>query len=132
MMATNGQHIYLVDDDEDDQFLLQGLIKAHSPATSVQVLGDGEQLLKALEAAESLPTLVLLDLNMPRMNGMEALERIRTSKAYANLRVIILTTSDSEQDRQAALRLRASDYLIKPGSHHQMNQLVSAIKHSWL
>ncbi|RYF65784.1 MAG: response regulator [Cytophagaceae bacterium] len=132
MTDTKTQHIYLVDDDEDDQFLVQSLIKQHSPEAVVDILEDGEALIQALDQTANLPTLVLLDLNMPRMNGMEALERIRANEAYADLPIIILTTSDSEHDRQKALQLQASDYLVKPGSGSQMNQLVSAIKHDWL
>ncbi|MBO0952118.1 response regulator [Fibrella forsythiae] len=132
MTDTKAQHIYLVDDDEDDQFLVQHLIKEHSPEAVVDILEDGEALIQALDQTDKLPNLVLLDLNMPRMNGMEALERIRANEAYNDLPIIILTTSDSEQDRKKALQLQASDYLVKPGSGYQMNQLVSAIKQNWL
>ncbi|NEU70198.1 response regulator [Spirosoma agri] len=132
MNQTKANHILLVDDDEDDQFLVQQVIKQYSPDSSIDVLGDGEQLLDALEQSPRLPDLVLLDLNMPRMGGLEALGHIRANEAYEHLPIIILTTSDSSQDRQQAQRLQATDYLVKPGNTQQMNQLVLAIKRQWL
>ncbi|XAZ82102.1 response regulator (plasmid) [Fibrella sp. ES10-3-2-2] len=135
MQATTDQnrpHIYLVDDDEDDQFLVQRLIRQHRPAATVEVLGDGEALIQALACAQALPALVLLDLNMPRMSGLEALSCIRANRIYDALPIVILTTSESDQDRQQALALQATDYLIKPATYRQADQLVSAITHHWL
>ncbi|WP_375446448.1 response regulator [uncultured Fibrella sp.] len=131
MSQIKAKHIFLVDDDEDDQFLVKQVIKQHSPESTVEVLDDGEKLIQALKHASSLPSLVLLDLNMPRMNGLEALRHVRANQSYDEIPIVILTTSDNEHDRQQALRLQATDYLVKPGSAEQMSQLVSVIKQQW-
>ncbi|SFC70842.1 response regulator [Spirosoma endophyticum] len=132
MPQANNQHIFVVDDDEDDQFLLRQVLIQYTPNTSIRVLTDGEELLTALTDEQSLPDLVLLDLNMPRMGGLEALRHIRADPTYDRLPVVILTTSDSDGDRQQAYDLKADGYLVKPGTQQQMNQLILTVKRQWL
>ena len=132
MAPANAHHIFIVDDDEDDQFLLQQALNQHAPDSWIEVLRDGEELLTALAEDKPLPSLVLLDLNMPRMGGLEALKHIRDDQSYDELPIVILTTSDSDGDRHQASSLRATDYLVKPGTVEQMNQLISTVKRQWL
>ncbi|MEZ0542035.1 response regulator [Fibrella arboris] len=132
MSQSNPKHIFLVDDDEDDQFLVQQVIKQYSPESTVEVLDNGEQLICALKHTSTLPSLVLLDLNMPRMNGLEALRHVRADQSYNDVPIVILTTSDNDGDRQQALRLQATDYLVKPGTAEQMGHLVAVITQNWL
>ena len=132
MSVASTRHIFVVDDDEDDQFLLRQVLCQHAPESSIRVFGDGEELLTALTQTNTLPDLVLLDLNMPRMGGLEALQCIRADQTYDNLPIVILTTSDSASDRQQARALRATDYLVKPGTQDDMNRLVLTVKRQWL
>ena len=132
MPIANNPRIFVVDDDEDDQFLVSQVLTQHTPHSSVQMLSDGEALLSALAQTKPLPDLVLLDLNMPRMGGLEALQHIRQDRAYDSLPIVILTTSDSAADRQQARALRATDYLVKPGTLDDMNRLILTVKRSWL
>lgn len=122
----------MVDDDEDDQFMIRQVLAEHTPMASIQVLTDGEALLTALSQAATLPHLVLLDLNMPRMGGLEALQRIRANQTYAGLPIIVLTTSDNVDDRARAQALKADGYLVKPPTIPQLNQLILAVKQRWL
>lgn len=132
MPLANNQSIFVVDDDEDDQFLLRQVLTQHTPEASIRVLNDGEELLTALAGEQPLPDLVLLDLNMPRMSGLEALRHLRAEQTYDGLPIVILTTSDSAYDRQQAQALKANAYLVKPGTLEQMNQLILTVKHQWL
>ena len=100
------------------------VLREQAPTALVQVLADGEVLLTAISQALVLPQLVLLDLNMPRMEGLEALGRIRANAQYARLPVLVLTTSDSEDDRTRAQALRADGYLVKPTTVAQLSQLI--------
>jgi len=124
--------VFLVDDDEDDRFLIQQVFKQYSPDCNLKDLGNGEELLDALTQASSLPSLILLDLNMPLMGGLEALERIRKNPIYDAVPVVILTTSDHPQDKQQATALGANSFLIKPVSIEGLNQLVLQLKKDWL
>jgi len=132
MSQSSNPRIFLVDDDEDDQFLLQLVLRQHTPTAWVQVLNNGEELLTALAVERPLPDLVLLDLNMPLMGGLEALAHIRADETCAHLPVIILTTSDNEWDRQKAHALQANEYLVKPNSPDQLNRLIMMVKRRWL
>ena len=126
------QQIFVVDDDEDDQFVIRQVLAQHTPRAAIKVLSDGEALLKALAQAPSLPHLVLLDLNMPRMGGLEALDRIRANPQYATVPIIVLTTSDSVEDRAGALNLKADGYLVKPATISGLTQLILTLKQQWL
>lgn len=124
--------IVLVDDDPDDQDLVSNLLHEFSPESVIKSLNNGEELLQALQQWAVLPTLILLDLNMPRMNGLEALERIRTEERYRALPIIILTTSENPQHRQRAKELQANGYTIKPATINDFNRLILDIKQQWL
>ena len=132
MQPTANPSIFVVDDDEDDQFIIRQVLRQQAPTAFIQVLADGEALLTALSQALTLPQLVLLDLNMPRMGGLEALQRIRANAQYARVPVLVLTTSDSEEDRRQAQALHADGYLVKPATVDQLSQLISVVKQRWL
>lgn len=132
MAQAPPKQIFVVDDDEDDQFMICQVLAEHAPLANIEVLADGEALLLALSQVTLLPHLVLLDLNMPRMGGLEALERIRSDQAYSSLPIIVLTTSDSITDRADAQALKADGYFVKPPTILQLNQLILAVKQQWL
>jgi len=125
-------YMLIVDDDDDDQFLLQQIFKKHSPDTTVEGLGNGEELLQSLVESQCLPRLVLLDINMPLMDGLEALQHIRSRTEYETLPIVMLTTSNRESDRQRANELNANGYFVKPGSLEDINQVVLTLKQQWL
>lgn len=132
MVQAPLQQIFVVDDDEDDQYIICQVLAHHTPLASIEVLSDGEALLFALSQASTLPHLVLLDLNMPRMGGLEVLQRIRSNRTYAALPIIVLTTSDSVDDRAQAQALNADGYLVKPPTIPELSQLMLAVKQQWL
>jgi CheY-like chemotaxis protein len=112
-------HVLLVEDDADHVFLVRRAL-ADLPGTevTVEVAGDGEQAAERLARSRfgpgGRPQLVLLDLKMPRMDGLELLARIRADEAVADLPVVVLTSSERPEDRQAALRAGATWFVCKP------------------
>jgi len=132
MEQTFTHYIFLVDDDEDDHFLIQLVFNRYSPEFIVKALHNGEELLRTLEQATVLPTLILLDINMPRMGGFEALKLIRQASKYDSVPVIMLTTSDQTVDKQRALELKANGFITKPNSIEQLNQLALELRRDWL
>lgn len=104
MPLPTAPRIWIVDDDEDDQFLFEEAFKQLIPPVAVKLLSDGEELLPALSNSETLPDLILLDLNMPRLNGFEAIKWLRSQRSYQTLPIVVLSTSSSLEDQEKALR----------------------------
>ncbi|WP_266368097.1 response regulator [Tellurirhabdus rosea] len=124
--------VWIVDDDEEDVLLIRAAFETAAPHVLLRTLFDGEDLLPQLEATPAQPGLILLDLNMRRMGGMEALRWIRASEGYNHLPVVMMTTSSSPADRSRSATLGANDYHTKPESFHDLIQLVARLTHQWL
>jgi two-component system, response regulator len=111
--------VLLVEDDEDHVFLVRrALGDLAQVAVTVEVAGNGEQALEQLGRARfdpgSLPHLVLLDLRIPRVDGLEVLRRVRADTGLQALPVVVLTSSERDDDREGALRLGATWFVCKP------------------
>jgi CheY-like chemotaxis protein len=124
--------VWIVDDDEDDQLFIRSAFINSQPPISVLSLSDGEDLLPTLDNYEQTPRLILLDVNMPRKNGFEALSELRSVAKYAALPVVMLTTSSSDQDRQQSLVLGANEFLTKPLTLQQLNQIAQSLLERWV
>jgi two-component system, response regulator len=112
-------HVLLVEDDEDHVFLVRRALRdLEDAAVTVDVAGNGERALEELGRARfdprALPQLVLLDLKLPRLDGLEVLRRIRADASLQALPVVVLTSSEHQDDRERALRLGATWYVCKP------------------
>jgi CheY-like chemotaxis protein len=111
--------VLLVEDDEDHIFLVRRALRdLHDATVTVEVAGDGEQALERLARARydqgGPPQLVLLDLKMPRVDGLEVLRRIRSEETVHGVPVVVLTSSERQEDREQALRLGATWFVCKP------------------
>ena len=132
--------ILMAEDDPDDRLLTIDAFKRSRVLNDLTCVEDGEQLLQYLRnedpyadpEAHPRPHLILLDLNMPRMDGREAL---REMKADANLRripVIVLTTSDAEEDLVRSYELGAASYIRKPVTFEALVELMQALGRYWV
>ena len=108
--------ILLVDDDDSLPILLERAIKRCGVPIELHSVRDGEEAVHYLvrDHASELPSLILLDLKMPRMNGFEVLKWKQTQPQLDGLRVVVWSSSDLEADRKLALHLGASSYFVKP------------------
>lgn len=118
--------IYLVDDDEDDRLLLRQAFRQHPALCQIKEFVDGVELIKQLEQSTEghYPNLILLDLNMPRIDGFDVLKIIRERSNWHQIPVVILTTSDDQRDRQRSLELGADDYMVKPPSYTMLRSII--------
>lgn len=108
--------ILVVDDEPADTYFLRRALKAAGIPNPVMGCGDGEEAITFLESARfggQRPCLVFLDLKMPRMNGFEFLAWIRGHEEFADLKIVMLSSSDLPEDRERAMALGAHDYLVK-------------------
>lgn len=127
----NSSQVWVVDDDPDDQYLVQRMFHDLNPSIRVKPLFDGSDLLPCLEETTILPSLILLDLNMNRMSGFDALRQVRASPVFGDLPVIVLTTSTSEVDKEKSIRLGANQFLSKPARIQDFSVMVRQLVEEW-
>jgi CheY-like chemotaxis protein len=109
--------VLLVEDDQLDAMNILRTMDKLNILYQLQVAKNGEEAIKMLEThyrAEGLPDFVLIDINMPRMNGLEFLSTIRQTEDWRALKCFIITTSDEKVDKERAKKLGTSGYIIKP------------------
>ncbi|SDL92447.1 Response regulator receiver domain-containing protein [Catalinimonas alkaloidigena] len=112
-------NILLVEDDYLDVMDVERNLKKINVLHKLYVARNGEEALAMLrgggaETIDPLPSLIMLDINMPKMNGIEFLQELRQDPALKHIKVFIMTTSDHEEDRSAAQELGISGYIVKP------------------
>jgi two-component system response regulator len=128
--------VLLIEDDEDHVFLIRrALADLTGVAVAVEVAADGEQALERLARARfeagGLPQLVLLDLKMPRMGGLEVLGHLRADDSTRDLPVVVLTSSEHREDREEALRLGATWFVCKPTDGRRLRSEIQQLAAHW-
>lgn len=120
-------NLLLVEDSPADVYLVREAMEAEGVPFRMQVADDGElamEMLQRVEAeAAAPPDVLLLDLNVPRLDGMQILERIRRSPQCSGIPVVVISSSDSPADRRRALALGATHYFRKPSTLDEFMQL---------
>jgi CheY-like chemotaxis protein len=123
-------NILLVEDDELDVENVRRAFRKHNITHPLWVAGNGIEVLRT--GVVSAPRrLILLDLNLPRMNGLEFLHALRKDPTLAALPVVVLTTSNDERDKVEAYHLNVAGYLLKPVTFSNFAELVNALHKYW-
>ena len=128
-MAKGRHNILLVDDNAHDIVLLHEALTEIDPLVSTINAVDGFdaiQKLKAADEAGKLPSLIILDINMPRMNGVEAVPAIRSQERFKEIPLVILTTSSYEPEREL-FREMGVKMFTKPGSHAELINIAAQL-----
>lgn len=115
--------VLLVDDDDDDRFLLEDVIKRTTPDCQIAFAIDGQHALEVLALLPILPTFILTDLNMPRMNGIELLKTLKASEQWQLIPVIIFTTTPSPENVRDAYTNKANSFIGKPTSFIDLEKI---------
>jgi CheY-like chemotaxis protein len=136
MTQNRTVEILLVDDNIGDVVLTKEALRGADFSNRVSVARDGFEALAFLRrtgnfASAPKPDLVLLDINMPRKNGCEVLDEIRRDEELKLIPVVILTSSEAEDDIRRAYELRANCYVTKPADLDEMVKIVQAIDYFW-
>ena len=141
VLDTRQMPILVAEDDADDRSLLQRALQAAKVPNPISYVKDGQELLDFLgscapegegRATHSSPALILLDLNMPRMNGKEALKLMRQDKRFERIPVLVLTTSRSREDILQSYSLGANSFMTKPLSYGEFVGMAELIRLYWL
>lgn len=126
--------ILLVEDNPGDVRLTVEALKEGKVLNQMAVVADGIEAMDLLRNsdAQTRPDLIMLDLNLPRMSGREVLAAIKEDEALRRIPVIVLTTSDSEQDILDSYNMHANCYVTKPVDLEQFIKVVRSIEEFWL
>ena len=136
-MIPESVHIMLVEDDEIDVMSIKRAFKYHNIANPLHVADNGQvalDMLKGTAGTEKLtptPKILLLDVNMPVMNGIEFLQAIRNDEELKSMTVFVLTTSDGEQDKLSAYKLNVAGYIVKPVEFSSLLEAVAELNLYW-
>jgi len=130
----------MADDDADDRRLTRDAFAEAKLVNDLRFVEDGVELLDYLyrrgkysdPASSPRPSILLLDLNMPRKDGREALKEIKSDKQFNLIRVLIMTTSKAEEDIVRSYSLSAASYISKPVTFDGLVEVVRALGHYWL
>lgn len=125
-----------MEDNPGDVFLTKEAFAKAKISNNIHVAKDGEEALQYLKRESGYedatrPDIVLLDLNLPKMDGREVLHRIKSDSELRSIPVVILSGSEAEQDILKTYNLHASSYIVKPIDLDQFSRVVSAIENFW-
>jgi CheY-like chemotaxis protein len=137
---NNTHTILIADDDEDDRFLVKSALDDCLITCPIHFVENGVEVIKYLEnegifkerEAYRKPSLILLDLNMPKKDGREALKEIKSNPNFRSVPVIILTTSKAIEDVNLCYCLGANGYIVKPNSFTELANTLKVLTKFWL
>ena len=135
-MSDNDSVILLVEDDRVDIMTVQRALKKIDVSNPLYVARTGVEALGMLRGdgyprIEPTPSLILLDLNLPKMGGIEFLRELRADQLLRSMRVIVLTSSNEPGDQAAAFEYEVEDYIVKPHSFGEFSHAISIILAAW-
>ena len=132
-MASNKRlKLLLAEDDPDDQVLIRDAIDLTGITSNIDIVEDGESLIESLlRKDEDRPDVVLLDLNMPKTDGREALKKIRRHPQIKDIPVFVLTTSTDQKDIIMCSQLGVKAYITKPNSFAELVEVLETISRYW-
>ncbi|MCF2910513.1 response regulator [Pseudoalteromonas sp. DL2-H2.2] len=139
-LPTRRINILMADDDEDDRLLTQDALQESRVLNNLNFVQDGVELLAYLnneppfedKTKHPRPSIILLDLNMPRMDGREALQKIKSNPTLRSIPVVILTTSKEEEDKLRGYDLGAASYISKPVNFDGLVELMRQLGKYWI
>jgi CheY-like chemotaxis protein len=136
-MLNKNDSILLIEDDRVDIMTVQRALKKNAVSNPLHIARTGLDALNLLRGEAGFekitppPALILLDLNLPKMSGIEFLRELRSDAELRELRIIVLTSSNEPKDRAAAFEYDVDDYIVKPHSFNEFNEAIATILAFW-
>lgn len=135
-MTSNpsGYHILLVEDNPVDLDLALRAFSRHHSGNIIEVARDGEEAIAYLSRwneGHPLPAMILLDIKLPRINGLEVLRQLKSHPRFAYIPVIMMTTSREDGDIEHAYELGANSYIIKPVNFERFIEVAKTVEQYW-
>ena len=117
----------MIDDDKVDVFSIKRALDKKGFDGEFDSMSSGQKFLDARSTLENKPDLILMDMNMPGVDGFDVVKVIKSDQAWRSVPVVMLTTSDLSVDRQRSIEVGASDFITKPSSSTEMNTVIDRI-----
>lgn len=128
----NSRRILLIEDDQVDALTVKRILGELNAGDRLDTVNDGEQALEFLQdAAQPRPSIILLDLNMPRMNGIEFLQIVKNDDSLKVIPVVVVTTSKGGQDIADSFELGVAGYMTKPVDYQKFVEIITTIDRYW-
>jgi CheY-like chemotaxis protein len=137
-MVNNGIEIVIVEDNPSDAELLMRVFKKHNVANNIVLLKDGAEAMdyffpqNALARSGTASKIIILDLKLPKINGIEVLRRLKAEETTKNLPVVVLTSSREERDLRDSYNSGVNSYVTKPIKFDEFAKVVSELEMYWL
>ena len=131
-MIQNLVNILLIEDDEVDVMNVKRAFSKNNIKNKLFVAGNGVEALDMLRTSiVPLPRIIILDINMPKMNGIEFLKNLREDESLKNISVFVMTTSNEDSDKINAYNLNVAGYILKPLSFEKFIASIATLKNFW-
>ncbi len=135
-MQNETTQFLMIEDDSGHSVLLKRAFKRCGVVDNLSHIGDGEEALRYLGgegeyAGRPLPDVILLDLNLPKVNGLDVLRAVKEDVGLKSIPVVVLTTSSNDHDRDTAYDLGANSFLTKPVEYERFVTMIADVRHYW-
>lgn len=134
MQINNNLPILLVEDNPVDVDLTLRAFKSKNLTNNIRIARDGEAAVEFIDkwdAGEQVPVVILLDLKLPKVDGLEVLKIIKSNKKYSHIPIVVLTSSSNSLDIETAYKLGANSYIVKPVSFENFIEVAAQIEVYW-
>ena len=133
MVPNSKKTVFIVDDDPDDRQIILDSFLENTALIDYVFIENGEQLMDTLNNAGpgELPSLILLDLNMPGLPGLQALKEIKTHQEFRHIPTIVLTTSRLQKDQDLSYKFGANCFLQKPETYGELVNIAHSVIQLW-
>lgn len=128
---NSSKAVLLIEDDQIDRMTIERSFRTLNIKNSLKMANNGQEGLSVLYEASDLPCLIILDINMPKMNGLEFLKIIKTDENYKKIPVVVLTTSNDENDKNTCYTLGVAGYIIKPINYKEFQEVIKTLNNYW-
>lgn len=131
-------YILIGEDDLDDRYLIQSAFEESNFNDQLHFLGNGVEIMDHLNdiylrpSPKQYPKFILLDLNMPKMDGRETLKELKSHKEFQKIPVVVFSTANSEQEMLKCYELGANSYITKPNNFENLIKTIHAVRNYWL
>lgn len=132
MTVQDKQVVVMADDDEDDCLVARDAFEESGEEGIFVCVEDGQELMDYLARTDSRPALILLDLNMPRQDGRESLQKIKAMPPFEAIPVVVLTTSQEPRDKTFAREMGAEHFITKPATFGEWVEMMKRLGNHWL